>query len=32
MELTEGIIKLFQTTAKALKGSDRRLFMARTVK
>ena len=32
MELTDGVIKLFQETAKSLKGSERRLFMARTVK
>lgn len=32
MELTAGMIELFQETAKALKGSERRLFMARTVK
>jgi hypothetical protein len=32
MELTEGSIKVFQETAKALKGSERRLFMARIVK
>ncbi len=32
MELTDGIIGLLQKTGKALKGSERRLFMARTVK
>lgn len=32
MELTDGIIGLLQNTGKALKGSKRRLFMARTVK
>lgn len=32
MELTDSIKTLLITTAKALKGSDRRLFMARTVK
>lgn len=32
MELTDGLSKLFQETATALKGSQRRLFMARTVK
>ena len=32
MELTESLKTLFITTAKALKGSSRRLFMARTVK
>ena len=32
MELTDGMIELFQETGKALKGSERRLFMARTVK
>ncbi len=32
MELTDGMIKVFQETGKALKGSERRLFMARIVK
>jgi hypothetical protein len=32
MELTASRVTLFQETAKALKGSARRLFMARTVK
>lgn len=32
MELTASMITLFQETGKALKGSARRLFMARTVK
>ena len=32
MELTDGMIELFQETAKALKGSERRRFMARMVK
>jgi hypothetical protein len=32
MELTASMITLFQETAQALKGSARRLFMARTVK
>lgn len=32
MELTDSIKTLLITTAKALKGSARRLFMARTVK
>ncbi len=32
MELTDGIIGLLQKTGKALKGSERRLFMVRTVK
>jgi Rhodopirellula transposase DDE domain len=32
MELTDSIKTLLSTTAKALKGSARRLFMARTVK
>lgn len=32
MELTASMIKLLQETGKALKGSARRLFMARTVK
>lgn len=32
MELTASMIKLLQETSKALKGSARRLFMARTVK
>lgn len=32
MELTDSMIKVFQATAKALKGSERRLFMARIVK
>ena len=31
MELTESLKSLFVDTAKTLKGSDRRLFMARTV-
>ena len=31
MELTENLKSLFVDTAKTLKGSDRRLFMARTV-
>ena len=32
MELTETLKGIFKETAKALKGSDRRLFMARIVK
>jgi hypothetical protein len=32
MELVEEAKELFRKTAKALKGSERRLFMARTVK
>lgn len=32
MELTASMVTLFQETGKALKGSARRLFMARTVK
>ncbi len=32
MELTESLIALFIDTAKTLKGSARRIFMARTVK
>lgn len=32
MELTDSLKTLFMETAKTLKGSDRRLFMARTVK
>ena len=32
MELTDSLKTLFTDTAKSLKGSDRRLFMARTVK
>ena len=32
MELTDSIIKLLQAAATALKGNERRLFMARTVK
>ena len=32
MELTDSLKTLFIATAKALKGSQRRLFMARTVK
>jgi hypothetical protein len=32
MELTDSLKALFVTTSKALKGSSRRLFMARTVK
>lgn len=32
MELTDSLKALFRETAKALKGSSRRLFMARTVK
>jgi hypothetical protein len=32
MELTESIIRLVQAAKKALKGSERRLFMAQTVK
>jgi hypothetical protein len=32
MEVTDGVIKLFQEATKVLKGSERRLFMARTVK
>ena len=31
MELTEAVKELLLTAAKALKGSDRRMFMARTV-
>ena len=31
MELTEAVKELLVQTAKALKGSARRLFMARTV-
>ena len=30
MELTDGMVRLLEETAKALKGSARRLFMART--
>ena len=32
MELTEGFKELYKVTAAQLKGSARRLFMARTVK
>jgi len=32
MELTDSVIKLLQAAATALKGSERRLFMAQTVK
>jgi hypothetical protein len=32
MELTESLKKVFTATAKALKGSDRRIFMAQIVK
>jgi hypothetical protein len=32
MELTDSIIKLLQAATIALKGSERRLFMERTVK
>ncbi len=32
MELTDSLKALFIDTSKALKGSSRRLFMARTVK
>ncbi len=31
MELTEGVKELLMETAKALKGSARRMFLARTV-
>ena len=32
MELTEEVKALFKETANTLKGSDRRIFMARVVK